>query len=221
MKHLRMLTMAVGIAGLVQPSSPVFAKDDDEIIAELIHSALPLYTFDWEETWPRGFMSGDEFGCTSRVAFGDWSFSPSPANDSTEEHWERFTNYGVFHCAAVMRTADAQAELDEASWAHGFFVRLGTGRKGSATWELWALQKGFLPGSSYTLLAREPGDDMIERFTVLQQRCPSGTQREANGLDVWRTRYCAIDSRADLLSLARRMLALPPMGVIERKAEAD
>jgi hypothetical protein len=73
-----------------------------------------------------------------------------------------------------------------------------------------------VPGSDYVLLAREPGDAKIERFTVLQQRCPSGQRREVKGLDIWTTRYCAIDSRSELLSLARRMLALPALGVIER-----
>jgi hypothetical protein len=189
--------------------------------AERIHSTLPLYTFDWAQTWPRSFSSGDDFGCTSRVAFGDWLFTPNPSDDFGEKHWERFTNYGVFHCAAIMRTADEQGELEEARGEYGFFVQLGRTRKGSATWELWALQKGTVPGSEYTLLAREPGDARIERFTVLQQRCPSGRQRQAKGLDIWVTRYCAIYSRAELLSLARKMLALPARGVIERVAKAD
>lgn len=221
MKHLRAWTMAVGMTVLAQFSVPALATEDNEMIAERIHSTLPLYTFAWEQTWPRSFSSGDNFGCTSRVAFGDWHFTPNPDNDSAEERWERFTNYGVFHCAAIMRTADEQADLDEAKWEYGFFVRLGATRKGSVTWELWALQKGTVPGSEYTLLAREPGEAMIERFTVLQQRCPSGTQLQAKGLDIWLTRYCAINSRAELLSLARKMLALPSLGVIERMPQAD
>lgn len=115
-----------------------------------------------------------------------------------------------------MRIADKQGELKDARWAYGFFVQLGKTSKGSATWELWALQKGVVPGSDYALLAREPGNARIERFTVLQQRCPTGGLIEAKGLDIWMTRYCAISSRAELLSLARRMLTLPARGVIER-----
>jgi hypothetical protein len=219
MRHLRTLATAIGLAALIQFSTPALA--DDEMTVERIHSALPLYTFDWEQTWPRSFSSGDEFGCTSRVAFGDWRFTPSPENSVGEQHWERFTNYGVFHCAAIMRTAEEQGELDESQWEYGFFVQLGTARKGSITWELWALQKGVVPGSEYTLLAREPGGATIERFTVLQQRCPFGTRVEVKGLDIWVTRYCAINSRAELLSLSRKMLALPALGVIERVAKAD
>ncbi|MEO8375536.1 MAG: hypothetical protein ABI471_09940 [Sphingomonas bacterium] len=204
-----------------QFAPPALAADDDEVTVERIHSALPLYTFDWEQIWPRSFSSGEDFGCTSRVAFGDWRFTPDNKNDQAEEHWEQFTNYGVFHCAAIMRTADEQGELDEAQSEYGFFVQLGTARKGAARWELWALQRGTVPGSEYTLLAREPGGSTIKRFTMLQQRCPSGTQIEAKGLDIWTTRYCAINSRAELLLLARKMLALPPLGVIERVAKDD
>ncbi len=219
MRHLRARAVAMGLSTLVQFSPPALAAD--EMTAERIHSTLPLYTFDWAQTWPRSFSSGDEFGCTSRVAFGDWRFTPSPDNSYGEQHWERFTNYGVFHCAGIIRTADEQSELDGAQWDYGFFVQLGTARKGGVAWELWAVQKGIVPGSEYTLLAREPGDATIERFTVLQQRCPSGTRREAKGLDIWVTRYCAINSRAELLSLARKMLALPALGVIERVDKAD
>lgn len=219
MKLLRTGAVAIVLAALAQFSPAAFA--DNELTAERIHSNLPLYTFDWKQTWPRSFSSGDEFGCTSRVAFGDWRFTPSPDNSSAEQHWERFANYGVFHCAAIVRTADEQSELDGARWDYGFFVQLGTARKGGARWELWALQKGLVPGSEYTLLAREPGNATIKRFVVLQQRCPPGTQFEAKGLDIWVTRYCAINSQAELLSLSRQMLALPALGVIEIIAEGD
>lgn len=109
MRRLRAWAIAIGLATLVQLSPPALAEDG--LTVERIHSTLPLYTFDWEQTWPRSFSSGDEFGCTSRVAFGDWRFTPDPDNSFGEQHWERFTNYGVFHCAAIMRTADEQGEL--------------------------------------------------------------------------------------------------------------
>lgn len=221
MRRLRAWAVAMCIATFFEFTTPVLAADDDGVFIEPIHSALPLYTFDWEQIWPRSFSSGDDFGCTSRVPFGDCRFTPDPSNDGGEEHWERFTNYGVFHCAAVMRTSEARSELDEARWEYGFFVWLGTARKGRAKWELWALQKGTVPGSEYTLLAREPSDGRIERLTMLQQRCPSGRRLEAKGLDIWMTRYCAINSRSELLSLARRMLALPPLGILQRIANED
>lgn len=90
------------------------AQDRAELVAERIQSNLPLYTFDWKDIWPRGFHSGDEFGCTSRVAFGDWRFIPADTQAS-EESWQRYTNYGAFHCAAVMYTAEERAKLDEAA----------------------------------------------------------------------------------------------------------
>ncbi len=219
MRHRRAWAISLGLVTFIQLSSPALA--DDELTVERIHSALPLYTFEWEQMWPRSFSSEDEFGCTSRVAFGDWRFTPNPENSSGAQHWERFTNYGVFHCAAIMTTSAEQGELGGARWEYGFFVQLGAARKGRVTWELWALQKGVVPGSEYTLLAREPSDATIERFTVLQQVCPSGTRLEAKGLDIWGTSYCAINSRAELLSLARKMLALPPMGVIEKVVPAS
>ncbi len=190
---------------------------DTEIIAERIHSRLPLYTFAWKDLWPRNFYAEDSFGCTSRVGFGDWRFTPAAGNEFGEERWERYRNYGVVHCAAVIRSADSRGSLEEAPWAHGFFVRLGTGRLQSEEWELWALQKGMVPGSEYILFARQAGlGGLVDKFRVLQQRCPTGRLLEADGLDIWLTRYCAINSQAELLALARDMLRLPPRGTIER-----
>lgn len=171
--------------------------------------------------WPRSYHSDDEIGCTSRVAFGDWLFTPADPEEG-DEFWERYSNYGAIHCAAVIRTAEDRAELGEAQWKHGFFVRIGKSRLRSRDWELWVLQKGTIPGSEYVLLARESdGGGLIDRFRVLQQRCPPGKLRQARGLDVWTTRYCAIDSRAELISLGRRMVRLPPVGTISRVGAED
>jgi hypothetical protein len=191
------------------------AEDPSAVVVQEIHSSLPLYSFDWDEMWPRHFSSEGELGCASRIAFGDWRFDPTEANEYEEEGWERFSNYGVIHCAAVMRSAEDRAGLEAAPWEFGFFVRLGKARHRSVEWELWALQKGIRPGSDYTLLAREAKKEgLVEEFRVLQQICPRGRVLQARGFDVWSTRYCAIDSRAELLSLARRMLRLPPRGTI-------
>jgi hypothetical protein len=213
---------AAYFAALVVLPAAARAGDDSERIAERVHSNLPLYNYRWRDMWPRGFTSEESFGCTSRVAFGDWRFVPAQAEESDEGHWERFSNYGVFHCAAVMRSAGTRADLEDAQWEHGFFVRLGEVRLRSVEWELWALQRGMVPGSDYTLLAREAGPAaLIEEFRVLQQRCPRGRILESSGMDVWSTRYCAVNSRDELFSLARRMLRLPPMGTIARVADPD
>jgi hypothetical protein len=223
MKIARIRDLAALAASLIAPAgAPAAAQTEGrgELIAERIHSHLPLYTFAWEDLWPRNFYSEDSFGCESRVGFGDWRFTPSSADAHEGEFWHRYSNYGVFHCAAIMSAADDRASLDEAEWQYGFFVRIGRARLRSDEWELWAIQEGTVPGSDYTLLAREAGQDgLIERFRVLQQRCPRDRLLETDGFDVWRTRYCSINSRAELLALARRMLRLPPMGIIERVPE--
>ena len=220
MKTIRLcgLAAAIALGSLAAVPAPARDGERDELVAELVHSELPLYNFAWEDLWPKGFHSGDRFGCTSRVAFGDWRFSPANGEEG-REHWERYSNYGVFHCAAILRAADERAKLDKAQWKYGFFVRLGTMRFESHQWELWAIQKGTVPGSDYVLLARESGDhDLIRKFRVLQRRCPRGQSRSTE-LDIWNTRYCAIDSRQELLALARSMMRLPPLGTIERVAD--
>ena len=212
----------LGAVALLTAAAP--AKEHDERIVELIHSSLPLYAFDWDDIWPRGFNSGDEFGCTSRIAFGDWLFTPADS-EAGEEYWSRYANYGVFHCAAIIRSAHVRANLEKANFRYGFFVRIGKDRVGSEEWELWAIQQGVVPGSDYTLLARPSKlTGKVDSFQVLQQRCPRGRRLEAKGLDIWSARYCAIDSRADLLSLARRMLRLPQVGTlrwVEASPEAN
>lgn len=212
-----LVSIALGFAALALLPASAQAEDKAELVAERIHSKLPLYSFDWPELWPQNFYSEDSFGCRTRVAWGDWRFVPADG-ETGEESWERYTNYGVFHCAAILRAADTQAELAEAEWEYGFFVLLGKARLGAKPWEIWALQKGTVPGSDYVLLAREPKAEAIRGFRVLQRRCPRGRILETS-LDIWTTRYCAIDSRAELLALGRRMLLLPPLGTISWAAE--
>lgn len=190
---------------------------EDELIADTIHSDLPLYTFGWKELWPRSFQSGDSFGCSSRVSFGDWRFTSAATRDQSEVSWERYSNYGVFHCAAVFQSADERPDLEEAPSRFGFFVQLGTARTTLGERELWAIQLGMRPGSQYRLLARPAGQkEAAIRFDVLQQRCPRQNVRQAENLDVWATRYCAINSRRELLALARKMVRLRPLGMLER-----
>lgn len=216
--------LAIGmlLASFLLSPAVVQAEDHSERVVEPIHSALPLFTFEWDHMWPRSFRDGDEFGCVSHVPFGDWRFQSQESDRGGKEAWYRFDNYGVFHCAAIMRRADSRPELETARHEYGFFVRLGKARLGSAEWDLWAIQTGTNPGSNYTLMAREAArKGRIEEFLILQQRCPSSSIMEAKGLDVWNTRYCAINSREELLSLARRMLKLPAVGKITRIAPAD
>ncbi len=220
--HRGWLCLAAGIGAWALPSAPAQARGDGEIVVELIHSSLPLYTFEWRDLWPRSVSDGESFGCSTRVGYGDWRFTPADEEGGEQGAWYRFSNYGVFHCAVNLQSAEERDELEAARWERGFFVRLGTARHESTEWELWAIQTRMRPGSDYTLLAREANrGGLIVEFRVLQQRCPRGNIREVEGLDIWSTRYCAIDSRQELLSLARRMLRLPPAGRIARVAEAE
>jgi hypothetical protein len=221
-QHRASVYLAAWLAACIGGPAPAQGQTRSEVVVEPIHSSLPLYTFDWSDLWPRSFIDGDEFGCTSRIGFGDWRFSPAPTNDQEEEGWYRFSNYGVFHCAAIMRGAGERPELGDVHSDYGFFVRLGTARHRSTEWELWALQRGVSPGSGYTLLARAANTaGLIVEFSVLQQRCPRSMVREVRGFDVWNTRYCAVESQAELLSLARQMLRFPARGTIARAPEVE
>ncbi len=201
------------------PLAMLHAKDVDEDYptTDLIHSPLPLYNFNWEGLWPRSFTAPDIIaGCESRVRFGDWRFDPAPQNEFDEERWYRFSNYGTFHCSAILRANDERSDLDTASWQYGFFVKLGETSIAGHPFELWAIQEGTRPGSDYILLSRARGDDPVTSFTMLQQRCPKaniigGGDR---GLDTWATSYCSINTRTGLLALARKMAKLTPAGTI-------
>ncbi len=192
-------------------------EGEDYPVVETIHSDLPLYSFEWDELWPRGIVEPDTLGgCASRIRFGDWKFAPHADNEYHDGSWYRFSNYGVLHCAAILEAADKREELDEASFEYGYFVRIGGAKVEGRKWELWAIQEGAVPGSQYTLLARRPSDQIASEFRVLQQICAAHQIRELEeGLDIWSTRYCAINSRKDLLALAERMLGKKPVGTIK------
>lgn len=200
-------------------AAPAFAASnhDVELVADRLHSDLPLYDFSFPDIWPQHFSDANgDFGCTSRVPFGDWRFTGA---EEESQIW-RMTNYGVFHCAMIFSEGVDSAELEkpETRYEYGFIVRLGTIRRNGNTVELWVLQRGTIPGSNYILLARDAGPGKIESFTVLQRKCPSGHERKLRGnanLDIWATRYCAINSRRDLLTLAKAMLALPALGHLQ------
>jgi hypothetical protein len=55
----------------------------------------------------------------------------------------------------------------------------------------------------------------VKTFTVLQQRCPAASIRKGPPLDIWKTRYCSINSQGELIALARRMARLPPVGTLQ------
>jgi hypothetical protein len=198
------------------------------VAQERVHSDLPLFSGANEELWPRGFVSEDSFGCTSRIAFGDWkqTISREEGGDPDVE-WLRFGNYGVFHCAIVESSAGERADLVRAGFKHSWFVELGTASGPVGRIELWALQSGARPGSDYLLLSRKPGTGTIKTFHILQLKCARNQIRQGKSLDSWRTDYCSVNSASEWRSLAHKMAKLPPAGTIElvetlpRTEEAD
>ncbi len=145
-----------------------------------------------------------------------------PRNEYADEWWWRLRNYGTFHCAAIITDEYAREDLSEGPSTTGFFARIGIAAHEGGPIELWVLQRGARPGSDYILLAREPDEDIIEEFTVLQRRCPEGAMRVFEGnLDIVRTDYCAINSRDALFDHAVAMLAMPPLGTVIRQHDSD
>jgi len=214
-----LLAFAASLTGTPALAAGEEEGEEVEITLERLHAPVPLYTFDWPDLWPRSFTDEESFGCTSRVAFGDWQFVSERPDYGGLSGWMRIENYGVFHCAANLHEADEREELAEGEFSRGLFALIGQGQAAGKTYELWVLQQGFVPGSSYILLARDPAEDAkgtIARFDVLQRECPRGRLRKAEDMDVWLTRYCAIESREELLALARRMLRKPFAGEFVR-----
>ena len=205
---VRHIAMAL-LVGLIVAAS----DGPEELATETIHSDLPLFR-DYKTLWPRNFVDGDDFGCTSRIRFGDWALVSGEGNEA-ETTWLRIGNYGVFHCAALVSESHGRAELDKTQPRLSFFVELGSVRAGAVNLELWALQKGTAPGSDYMLLARESAPDAIVKFTVLQRECPRGMVRDAGRMDIFGTAYCAVNSRAELVALARKMAKRRPLGNLE------
>ena len=196
-------------------------ENENEPENELLHSDLPLFGHGDENEWPQHFVTEDSFGCTSRVAFGDWALRRLDAQDDDDIFWYRFENYGAFHCFANISRAYDRAALAGADVHHSFFVLLDTRSVNGRDVELWAIQIGARPGSEYLLLSREAGDGLVEKFDVLQTACPSANVRDAGALDILITRYCSVRSSAELVDLAHRMMARPPLGTLTRVSDEN
>ncbi|HWK37078.1 MAG TPA: hypothetical protein VNR91_12535, partial [Sphingomonas sp.] len=60
---------------------------------------------------------------------------------------------------------------------------------------------------------------LLKRFDVLQCDCPRANVRKGPSLDILQTRYCAINSKAALRALARRMVERPPLATLTWHSE--
>jgi hypothetical protein len=206
----RFLTLlaAFVLLGPSQASSEQMAND-------LIHSDLPLFGDDTANKWPRPFHDDDTFGCATRVSFGDWVLrEPRASGGGDAAEWFKVRNYGVFHCWAMVARAHGRHDLEGAELRPSFFVFLETARIGDTEAELWAVQIGARPGSEYLLLSRPQTAGMIKAYNVLQTECPSANIRDTGAIDIILTRYCSINTQADLVGLARLMAQRPFRGTL-------
>mgnify|MGYP001212044267 FL=1 len=215
------LTFADLLAAILLVAALLFApsvngQSLDEMADDLLHSDLPIFGRGGDNEWPQHFYDGDSFGCTSRVAFGDWVFRERGAEVEDDVLWYRFSNYGVFHCWANIFRAYERSRLDGADFHPSFFAFLCSTSVNGSDIELWTVQIGARPGSQYLLLSRDPAEGLIEKFNVLQTACPRANVRDAGSLDILVTRYCAVNSRGELIRLARRMVQRPPLGTLTR-----
>jgi hypothetical protein len=185
--------------------------EPEERHAVTIHSDLPLWTHRQGNLWPRGFVDDDSFGCESRVRYGVWRLDEA-GEEEEEATWYRFANYGVFHCFMLVKHAHVREGLAGGDSDASFLVELGTTRGRDGPVELWALQRGVVPGSDYLLLSRPPVNEAITAFDVLQRECPRGRLRSGPQISILLTRYCVINDRQELTQLARRMARLPALG---------
>ena len=188
-----------------------------EVYRDLIHADLPLWTSGLEK-WPQHLT--DEIGCIDRIEMGDWRYHPSPDGDySPPDDWYRLRNYGVFHCAVVLQVGDEREKLADRDSRYSWFIDLGSAQGIDGEVSLWALQEGSAPGSNYILLARKPEKGIIKAFDVLQRRCPANRRRKGESVEIWGTQYCAINSKTELVRLAREMAKLPPLAKLEFVAD--
>jgi hypothetical protein len=208
------IVLFAAFAFLAAPFSAAQSQPEQDIARDVIHSDLPLFSAATAEVWPRAFSNDSSFGCASRASFGDWALRETDEEPGDAAQWYRIGNYGVFHCFAVVATADERRALDGADSKPAYFVLLGTIRTTRGETELWALQIGVRPGSEYLLLSRPPGQDPIRAFNVLQSQCPRPNIRDAGALGILLTRYCVANSRAELIALARRMARRPPRATL-------
>ena len=201
----RILAVLLGLA------APAAAQDvTDPPAADLIHADLPLFGDGTEEMWPQHFTEADgDFGCNNRVAFGTWKLHfAGKSEDRFDDRWYRFANYGVFHCFALVSDAEKRHDLKTSTSQPSFFILIAR----TFDRELWVLQRGARPGSDYILLSRKPDTGVIKQFEVLQRACPDALKRKSAHIDILLTDYCAVNSRGDLIELARKMAKLPPLG---------
>lgn len=217
--RMRKARLVVCIAALLVVTGAQEQDGETPISRDLIHADLPLFGSTTRDKWPQHFSDGDSFGCWSRVLFGDWAYRHADDENDDDAEWLRSSNYGGFHCWANVSRADRREDLGAGDFEPSFFVFLGRTQIADRTIELWTIQMGVRPGSDYLLLAREGGsggtdDEAIAAFDVLQTECPRANVRDGGSIEILIVKYCAINSRSELIHLAKRMAQRPRLGTL-------
>jgi len=186
-----------------------------------IHSDLPFWSDQTSETSKMRaspFMCGDGAWC-SRLNFGDWKSPirmctdfadgdpPPPCKDFEVigEDWMRLSMVSFMDGGlAVSHVARKRGDLAAQSFIYSVIGELGMAPDGE---ELFAMQKGFIGGSTYILLAARPAADggieeFRELFPVCEEHSKGVEYRQADFYTFYGTGYCAVKSPAQLRALA-------------------
>ena len=192
------------LLGLIIVPGSAHAQDD------LIHSDLPLWGYDAEGVWPKGYHDASTVGCIHNTKLGHWAYETQDSDDS----WFALRNYGVFHCYLIVEQADEREALPASEAELSYLISLGESEGNEKGSRLWALQMGGRPGSEYILLASKLNRPVLDSFDVLQRHCPEKNIRSRPDLDILKTDYCAINSQRDLIRLAKKMAQKPLLATL-------
>ncbi|PHS37186.1 MAG: hypothetical protein COA91_10765 [Robiginitomaculum sp.] len=200
--------LLVFVFSLIAWSAVANAQEDVALEDILIHSDVPLWGSESEKVWPKSFVDDTSFGCVNKIKFGDWKYTEGGEVDS----WFRLTNYGVFHCYLVVRKAYEQSNLKTKDAKHAYLIEIGQIKHSKKPLDLWILQLGARPGSDYILLTHDRSDGLVKSYSVLQRECPRKNIRSGPEMDILITRYCAVNSKRELIRIAKKMAKRPPLG---------
>lgn len=205
----RTLTLVLALSALAAPAA-----------AQEIRSDLPLWGAgaSREQVWPRHFVTEQSMGCASVLHYGDWRFREADENPNGLFSWMRISNYGVFHCAMRFAEGFRREALHGADVDLGFLVELGD----AGQERLYAFQIG-LHSSRYILLAATPPVEgaALTRFRVLDAECPRRLMRQGPRIDIFGSSYCVVETRRDLIGLARAAARKPSERWLERVGDFD
>ncbi|HEX4301435.1 MAG TPA: hypothetical protein VHZ78_01485 [Rhizomicrobium sp.] len=202
------------IAGLLLPlvlgfSTAVHAAD----FPITLHGDLPLAPGPGITYWPQEFETASGPGIGSRLAIGDWRIVPlgcDPAKDEDCVRWMRLTMGSAVHRYYNIGEAYRRTDLHGDD---GLIIELSPELP-----NVYALQIGFVGGSRYILFSTKESKDLVKQAVLLDPRCldmPGAEFRQSPYQEIHDTGYCAVNSMAALVAIARAAEARPPQATME------